>query len=106
MTRHTRRPLIVATVIMIGFIWLAEAAQAQMVCGKRALVIEQLGEKYGEQQRGIGMSKATGGRIYEIWFSEATGTWTILVTYPAGRTCLDAVGENWEAISPVIGTGT
>ena len=69
-------------------------AQAQMACGTRDAVVEQLGEKYGEVRRGGGVAGPTA--IFEIWASEATGTWTILKTTPNGFTCIMAVGDGWH----------
>ncbi len=70
------------------------AAQAQMFCDTRDSIVEKLGEKYGEVRRGGGL--AGPAAIFEIWASEATGTWTILKTTPNGFTCTMAVGDNWQ----------
>jgi hypothetical protein len=69
-------------------------AQAQMACGTRDSVVESLGKKYGEVRRGGGLTGSTA--IFEIWASEATGTWTILKTTPNGMACIMAVGEGWH----------
>ena len=69
-------------------------AQAQMACGTRDSVVAKLGDKYGEVRRGGGLAGPTA--IFEIWASEATGTWTILKTTPNGLTCVMAVGEDWQ----------
>jgi hypothetical protein len=69
-------------------------AQAQMACGARDSVVAKLGDKYGEVRRGVGLAGPTA--IFEIWASEATGTWTILKTTPNGLTCVIAVGEGWH----------
>ncbi len=65
-----------------------------MVCGARDSVVAALGEKYGEVRRGGGLAGPTA--IFEIWASEATGTWTILKTTPNGLTCVMAVGDGWQ----------
>ncbi len=70
-------------------------AQAQMACGSRDSVVAKLGEKYGEIRRGGG-GLAGSTAIFEIWASEATGTWTILKTSPDGMTCIMAVGDGWQ----------
>jgi hypothetical protein len=87
-----------------GLIALAAAAAVMIVkpagaqvsnCGPRAAVIERLAASFGETRRGMGMA-AHNGRIVEVFASEATGTWTITVTLPDGRTCLVASGRDWE----------
>ena len=72
----------------------APHAQAQMACGSRDSVVAKLGDKYGEVRRGGGLAGPTA--IFEIWASEATGTWTILKTTPNGLTCVMAVGDGWQ----------
>ena len=72
----------------------APEAQAQMACGTRDSVVAKLGDKYGEVRRGGGLAGPTA--IFEIWASEATGTWTILKTTPNGLTCIMAVGDGWH----------
>jgi hypothetical protein len=79
-------------------------AQAQMACGTRDSVVAKLGEKYGEVRRGGGLAGPTA--IFEVWASEATGTWTILKTTPDGFACVMAVGEGWQDdAGEVIPTG-
>ena len=69
-------------------------SQAQMACGTRDSVVAKLGENYGEVRRGGGLAGPTA--IFEIWASEATGTWTILKTTPNGLACIMAVGDGWH----------
>ncbi len=69
-------------------------AQAQMACGTRDSVVAKLGENYGEVRRGGGLAGPTA--IFEIWASEATGSWTILKTTSNGLTCIMAVGDGWH----------
>ena len=103
--------ILTTSVLILGVIAAAPpAAQAQgapglragAACGARDAVIAKLGDKYGEVRRGGGLSGPgpapdhDPGAIYEIWASEATGTWTILKTTPDGLTCVMAVGEGWQ----------
>ena len=69
-------------------------AQAQMACGTRDSIVAKLGDKYGEVRRGGGLAGSTA--IFEVWASEATGTWTILKTTPNGMACIMAVGDDWQ----------
>ncbi len=77
-------------------------AQAQMACGTRDSVVAKLGDRYGEVRRGGGLAGPTA--IFEIWASEATGTWTILKTMPDGMSCVMAVGDGWhdDAGEPIL----
>jgi hypothetical protein len=75
-------------------------AHAQLTCGDRNTMVEQLSRTYGEARRGAGL--AGQAAMFEIWASNATGTWTILKTAPNGITCVIAVGENWRDDRPVF----
>jgi hypothetical protein len=66
-------------------------------CGPRADVMTVLGQKFGETRRGMGL--AGPARVVELFASASTGSWTVTVTLPDGRTCLLASGEGWEAVA-------
>ena len=62
-------------------------------CGERARLLATLEEKYNERPIARGLTN-TGG-VLEV-LTSSSGTWTFLITYPDGRTCLVASGEGWE----------
>lgn len=68
------------------------AAQAQLACAPRADLIESLAQKYGEQLTSGGLSGPD--MLVEIWTGEE-GSWTILMTYASGTSCIMAAGQNW-----------
>ncbi len=68
---------------------------AQAVCGDRAKLINLLGKNYSEQPQAMGLTSA--GAVIEV-LTSPDGTWSILLTYPAGPTCMVAAGEKWEAV--------
>ncbi|MEO0912988.1 MAG: hypothetical protein AAFY59_08360 [Pseudomonadota bacterium] len=70
------------------------AAAQQRPCGERDQIVERLGNKYGEARTARGLSHNNG--MVEVYASEETGTWTILITLPSGETCLVAAGDFWE----------
>jgi hypothetical protein len=76
----------------------AQMTRAQMLCGKRTDIVRQLDEKYGETRRSMGLA---GGRgVVELYASDETGSWTILLTTPQGNACMMASGEAFQ-IEPV-----
>ena len=83
------------TALILGLAAIAPTpADAQVACGSRDAVVAKLSEKYGEVRRGGGISSPT--EVFEIWASEATGSWTILKTTPNGLSCIMAVGNGWQ----------
>ncbi len=93
--------LMLATVA--GIALPAAPAWAQMVCGKRTDMVSQLGEKYGETRRSMGL--ASGRGVVELYASEETGSWTILMTSPQGIACMMAAGQAFQ-IEPVKAAGS
>lgn len=71
-------------------------------CGPRALVVDRLAEGYGETRQSIGLG--ANNAVVEVFASEETGTWTILVTSPAGVSCLVASGQSFENLSEELPT--
>ncbi len=68
-------------------------AIAQAICGSRDQIITSLERKFDEEPVGIGLMPP--GRAVELLVSES-GSWTLLVTMPNGRSCIVSAGENWE----------
>jgi len=64
-------------------------------CGDRNAIVQRLENNYGEARTGAGLSDGNSSMI-EIFASEETGTWTILLTRPDGQSCLVAAGDNWQ----------
>lgn len=88
--------LLVRTAVAAGLAYATPIAEAQTrTCADRTAVIERLAEKYGETLQSMGLHRNNG--IVEVYASEQTGTWTILVTRPDGKACLLAAGQMWEA---------
>ncbi|MCW9043262.1 MAG: hypothetical protein OQK05_07950 [Pseudopelagicola sp.] len=69
-------------------------AQAQN-CAPRDVVLEKLTEDFSETRRAIGLGD--NNAVIEIFAAE-TGSWSIIVTFPNGATCLVASGEAFEMI--------
>jgi hypothetical protein len=88
--------LLARTLVGIALIACTPRAEAGETgaCAARAEVVAKLAQRFGETLRSVGLQRADG--LVEIYASEKTGTWTILVTRPDGMSCLLAAGELWE----------
>lgn len=71
-------------------------AQTSAQCAPRDAMVEGLASRYGESRHGIGL--VANNAVMELFASDETGTWTILITLPNGLTCLVASGENYETV--------
>lgn len=85
----------------IGAILIAtQSLRAQeAACGDRAMIVDRLARYYGESRQSLGL---VGDRqVLELFASQETGSWTILLTAPDGIACLVAVGERFRRFDPV-----
>lgn len=84
---------------LLAFLLLTGPAYAN-TCAPRPDVVAKLENDYGEALRFGGMQTARGQQlVMEFWASAETGTYTVLLTYPSGLSCIVAVGTDFfEAI--------
>lgn len=82
---------------------LTAATAQEQTCAPRENMIEQLGADYEEQARWYGVDQAV---VIELLTNQDTGTWTILVSYADGRTCMVGDGNMSTFIIPLEGDPT
>ncbi len=81
---------------------LPSALHAQTNCANRDVVVQKLSTGYGEAFAGGGLQNQS--RVFEVWYSEEKGTWTILMTRADGTSCIMASGTNWREGMPGLKT--
>lgn len=77
-----------------------EASQPRIACAPRAALVERLETAYAETRTGAGLQSGT--QLLEIWTSDETGTWTVLITRADGSSCIVASGTHWLKDAPAI----
>lgn len=71
-------------------------------CANRDLVVERLQSKYDESLTAGGLQSSQSAQaLVEVWASEETGTFTVMLTSPNGLTCVVATGTDWHQYVPV-----
>lgn len=87
----------VTAALIFGAAALAPPAEAQPVapCMARGDLIDTLSKKYSETLIGGGLQNAQ--QLLEIWRSEKTGSFTVIVTNAEGLSCIVATGQHWQA---------
>ncbi|WP_171240479.1 hypothetical protein [Ruegeria sp. HKCCA5491] len=77
-------------------------------CAQREHVIAKLQDSYSEQLAFGGLQKSRGSQsLMEVWTSEETGSFTVLVTHANGISCIVSVGTDFfEAIPKIKVDGT
>ena len=90
-----------AIVIASALLLPAQSVNAQQVCVPHEKVKLQLEEKFDEQVIGRGLTP-NGKAMFELFVSES-GSWTVIVSEPSGRSCVVAGGESWQPIQMLVG---
>jgi hypothetical protein len=85
--------------VLLAFLLLTGPAFAQN-CAPRPDVIAKLADTYGETLQFGGLQTTRGGQaVLEVWVSDETGTYTVLLSHANGLSCIMAVGTDFfEAI--------
>ncbi|WP_108484976.1 hypothetical protein [Oceaniglobus ichthyenteri] len=93
------RQLIASAFVLGGFFLATSHAQAQQNrnCAPRDVVVERLGTTFGETRQSIGL--AANNQVVEVFASAESGSWTIVVSTPAGVSCVVAAGQAFENLA-------
>lgn len=90
----------VAVAIFFGAMIGAQPAHAvDAVCLDRDMVTARLADRHAERPRAAGL--ATNGEVLEI-FASKDGSWTLVLTDPAGISCVIASGDAWTDLKPAV----
>jgi hypothetical protein len=81
---------------LVAAFFVAAPADAQTLCGPRADIVAQLDARYGETPRAVGIDAQ--GRLVELFATAAGTSWTMLRSWPDGRSCLIAAGQSWQIL--------
>ncbi|WP_288141999.1 hypothetical protein [Mesorhizobium sp.] len=86
------KTLILAGALAVG----TNAASAQyQYCVEHRDLVAHLSEQFQERQFAFGLIGQMA--IMEVYVADS-GSWTIIVTDVAGRSCIVAAGEHWENV--------
>lgn len=83
----------VTAALIFGTLALAPPVQARTLCAQRTVIVEKLKNGFHESYQGAGLQNATS--LVEIWSSDETGSWTMLLSKADGTSCIIASGMNW-----------
>lgn len=73
-------------------------------CATRDTVVTRLQTKFSENLTAAGLQGTQALQtVVEVWASEDTGTFTVIVTSPHGISCVVAMGTDWFQAKPAPG---
>ena len=86
----------------ISMVTSGASAQEAAACQSRDSLAKLLEERFTETPVAAGLE--AGGRLVELFASADSASWTMVMTTPAGESCVMAVGEHWmDRKQPAIG---
>ena len=74
---------------------------AQLICAPRDAFVERLRNNHAETPVEQGLTNENGWLV-ELFASADGETWTLLLTFPNGESCLITAGHNWRAATPKL----
>ncbi len=92
-----------AALLAVAVLVPAHVQAQNNLCADRGVITERLTANYGEKFAGGGLRNADA--IFEVWMSDETGTWTIIMTQPNGQACVMAAGTDWRGALPETPAG-
>jgi hypothetical protein len=89
-------------VLLIGFTLFSPlTALAQQNCGELTKMRTQLEKQYKEKLVVMGVTSK--GELLTIFATRDGSTWTFILNYPNGKSCILGVGENLRVLNDVYG---
>lgn len=92
--------LVAKTALVIALAGITAPVSASQNCAPRERVLERLAQSYGETRQSVGLG--ANNAMVEVYASQDSGTWTIIVTTAEGLTCLVASGQAFETLAEAL----
>jgi hypothetical protein len=80
--------------VVIGCASAPQARIADVVCDTTARLETRLETQYGARLQGRGVRAPD--TVLEVWSVERSSDWLLVQTYVDGRSCIVAMGDDWE----------
>lgn len=72
----------------------AQSPIAEVICDSPDRMRERLERRIGASPQAAGLRGPD--ELVELW-TDARGDWTMVITYAEGRSCIVAMGEDWQS---------
>ncbi len=79
----------------------ASPVLAQPPCAPRDVWVSYLNEGIGETLRFQGLTDPN-RQLIEVFVSKGGETWTMLLTFTNGQSCVVGRGKDWRAVTPKL----
>lgn len=87
-----------AVMMVLPSVASAASPMAPILCAPRAEMRQKLTQQFAATQIAAGIRDRES--VMEVWNSDSTGNWTMVVTYTDGTSCIVAMGQDWFNLAP------
>ena len=99
---YTQKMMLVLLLGLVATLFASSPSYSNAArCAKRTQMIVRLNERFGESLQSMGLT--ANGQIIETFAHPDNGTWTILLTFPNGTSCMVASGQDFQVINEPAG---
>lgn len=81
---------------LLAFPFVAEPAFGQTACSERESMSVELEKTFDETLTAFGLTPD--GKVVEVHVSPESGSWTMLISFPDGMSCVSAFGSGWQQL--------
>ena len=92
------RSIFTFLVAFIVFPAVSHAQMADVTCDDSARMERMLSTVMHAERRALGLRGPE--TLLEVWIDPRTQDWTLVQTYTNGTSCIIAMGEDWEDLTP------
>ena len=82
---------------------LATTPIAEVLCKPAGQMRDTLTQRFGSSRRATGLRGPE--QMMELWSSERSGDWTLVISYADGKSCIVAMGQHLEIARPARDAG-
>ncbi|MGD9862412.1 MAG: hypothetical protein AB7S99_04280 [Pseudodonghicola sp.] len=75
----------------------AQSPLAEVICDPTGAMYDRLTRRLGATRTATGIRDRE--QIIEVW-TDRQGDWTLVATYATGTSCILAMGEAWQTLTP------
>ena len=83
---------------LLAFPAVAQSQTADVTCDDSARLKHMLSNTMQAERRALGLRGPE--TVLEVWIDPRTQDWTLVQTYTNGTSCIIAMGEHWEDLTP------
>ena len=93
-----RRYVLLFLAGFLGFPAVAQTPTADVTCDDSVRLEQMLSTVMHAERRALGLRGPE--TLLEVWINPRTQDWTLVQSYTNGTSCIIAMGEHWEDLTP------